>query len=108
MSENSIIEKLGITQGPWKIEKSNHSYGTETDRIGPIDCGVSYADDAWLDVSDEDELLIAATPEMLEALIEFCIAEEECNEDGHAPFSLIDRIEKATGKTWKQIKELIK
>ena len=52
------------TPGPWEIERG---YGTIIKSIGPC-VPDEYAGSAWLEVSEEDARLIAAAPELLEAL----------------------------------------
>ena len=67
-------------------------------RIAAVhDCGID----------ENNAALIAAAPEMLEALITFRddISAEAEEESG---IYIDDIIEKATGKTWVEIKELIK
>ena len=104
-----IIEKLGITQGPWHAEKEDPDYGernfvawenTECDET--IICEAKYG--------MKDAALIATAPEMLEALINATIHLE------HIPGTLspdniflpmVEIIEKATGKSWEEIKELL-
>lgn len=51
------------TPGPWEIER-RRSFVTA---IGPC-VADEYAGSAWLDVSEADARLIAAAPELLEAL----------------------------------------
>ena len=53
------------TPGPWPIRRTD---GGDIKSIGPITSAGEYAFDTWLDVSDEDARLIAAAPDLLEAL----------------------------------------
>ena len=92
----SIIEKLGITPGPWGIDKKVPGI---YDAIGPAEVRGEYCSDYWIDCSDEDARLIATAPEMLEALIRSAKILEHIDH--------IKIIEKATGKTWGEVKELI-
>jgi len=55
------------TPGPWPIERKDQSSFIQA--IGPLRVD-EYAGSAWLEVSDEDARLIAAAPELLEALME--------------------------------------
>ena len=52
------------TPGPWEIERG---YGTIIKSIGPC-VPDEYAGSAWLKVSEANARLIAAAPELLEAL----------------------------------------
>jgi hypothetical protein len=79
----NIIEKLGITPGPWRRVRK---------------------------VNEEDYHCVLHAPEMLEALIEII----DSSENGGRPYRGSDArrngksiIEKATGKSWTEIKELI-
>lgn len=53
------------TPGPWEIERG---YGTIIKSIGPC-VPDEYAGSAWLEVSDADALLIAAAPDLLNAIL---------------------------------------
>ena len=55
------------TKGPWEIHTAQN--GRTIFQIGPC-APEEYAGSAWLDVSMEDARLIAAAPELLEALEE--------------------------------------
>lgn len=55
------------TKGPWEIHTAQN--GRTIFQIGPC-APEEYAGSAWLDVSMEDARLIAAAPELLEALID--------------------------------------
>ena len=52
------------TPGPWEIERG---YSTIIKSIGPC-VPDEYAGSAWLEVSEEDARLIAAAPDLLDAL----------------------------------------
>jgi len=94
------IERLGITPGPWEIEKTSVS-------PNHLDSLIKTSDDAkyigWIyNDHSADARLIAAAPEMLEALIELCVFINPANDD-----IAIIAIERATGKTWEEVKEII-
>lgn len=115
----SIIEKLGIQKAPW-----TGIYFTE-----PIEIISTFENESVCQIGDEDEyfeemsenrkkecfknaLLISAAPEMLEALIEDSINSynTDCNNpmfNCNPPIKHKKVIEKATGKTWEEIKELL-
>ena len=105
-----MIEKLGITPCPWKTNLF----------VAQVDAGeLPICKMLWptKERSEEEtmnnENPIAAAPDMLEALITicFCIEQEDPNYPEpitYAPYlNMIDVIEKATGKSWDEIKELI-
>lgn len=104
----SILKKLGITESPWKgafdliIDKS----GKET---------LFKADD---DCTLQDFKLAKTSPEMLEALIELTIETINSKIEFYGSLKTSDEItkcyqetiyiiEKATGKSWNEIQELI-
>ena len=60
------MSKLKHTPGPWEIKQDDRGY---FENIGPLSMGFTHADDVWLDIAESDARLIAAAPEMLEALI---------------------------------------
>jgi len=94
-----LIEKLGITPGPWTSRRGCIA--------GIFDGGMTMYD-GWYNEPDEADLrLMTAAPEMLEALITFRddISAEAEEESG---IYIDDIIEKATGKTWAEVKELLK
>ena len=95
----NTIEKLGITPGPWGIR------GLKNDRyIAPVFSGSMSMYSGWFNGCDDlDAQLIAAAPEMLEALIDHAYS----NENDWNVLWATSIIEKATGKTWQEIKELI-
>ena len=112
-----MIEKLGITPGPWEVT------GAYKHLIGQVgnDKANEIIAELWNRITGRkpempgDAPLIAAAPEMLEALIETTI---ECmNEysNTHVKGTDIEEvysteihiIEKATGKSWEEIKELL-
>jgi len=95
----SIIEKLGITPGPWG---GVHGEGTGVKSHSIL----SKKANKRLCVTNktEDALLISTAPEMLEALIEIC---NERTYLSYFQLEAIECIEKATGKSWEEIKELL-
>ena len=58
------MNKPTHTPGPWEIERG---YSTIIKSIGPC-VPDEYAGSAWLEVSEADARLIAAAPDLLEAL----------------------------------------
>lgn len=129
----SIIEKLGITPGPW-----GHSDGygkVYAKRIGGVGmtkqimtvCDIrgwgvlSYNGEEKATAEQRsNETLISAAPDMLEALIRtaFILETSEAindviwfEDDSPVHETLWERcvniIEKATDKTWEEVKELI-
>jgi len=113
----NIIEKLGITPGPWKVNDAKFA-GDEV-----VDCSGRTSDESdivYANCNNEqwkgNLKLIAEAPEMLEALIEATIEimNNDINEYKWSKKDAIRRndgyisvIEKATGKTWEEIKELL-
>ncbi len=115
-----IIKKLGITSGSWHI----CSVGKDAEKVG---VGVPYnlicTVNSFMNQDDKkanipDATLIAAAPEMLEALIEIRYALEQQKTKGKpsryamivtsARGSVNAAIVHATGKTWEKIKELLR
>ena len=102
----SLLKKLQITQGPWEaeyIEDDEHRINATrpTGQIGTIaEC-----------YSKENSLVFAAAPEMLEALIEIANTNYQYYMSGEIDFEDMENevkiIEKATNKSWEEIKELI-
>ena len=107
------IEKLGITPGPW--EMCEHSW-SDTSVYKKSDgnkriCTDSIHDDATEENQQElmrnqiaNMQLIVAAPEMLDALIEWADDGTFSDYDQHE--KILSIIEKATGRTWEEVKEL--
>ena len=100
----SIIEKLGITPGPWESNRYHIQTKVLRQDYAKHICTAPGDYDAKI----ADFTLIAAAPEMLEALIKAlrlwplgASTNEQIN------FVMKDAIEKATGRTWEEIKELL-
>jgi hypothetical protein len=103
---SKILEKLGITDGPWEEQGNDVIAGPCYDMV----CN-------WVS-STANEKLICAAPEILEALIQDVLEEEEQAYERY-PMAMDDQIldtldkkkikliEKATGKTWEEIEELL-
>ena len=99
----TLIEKLGITPGPWGVDKRVPGI---YDAIGPAEIRGEYCSDYWIDCSDEDARLITKAPEMLETLIE--LYDDWKHIDYTDPNVFVKPIiEKATGKTWDEIKQIM-
>ena len=127
MKFDLIIKKLGITPGPWEastarvIERDCISVNEEAqkNKITAI-CGDIKAEDE--NESIANAFLIAAAPEMFERDIDFLNGLEKLKEV-YSSFMrerevyIIDKVikmfdfapdQKATGKSWERIKELMK
>ena len=94
-----MIEKLGITPGPtsWITTGADNVYLiTNTKR---------YRDTTWNAIIETpyfpDVRIYAAAPDMLEALIDHAIA----NEKEWGCQWAVAIIEKATGRTWEEVKQ---
>jgi hypothetical protein len=110
MKEKSIVEKLGITPWPWRsvfcVDKIYRIHSEAITNIAEIGNGLN---------DKSDSSIIAAAPEMLEALIETCLEIESRYKIiggfgtlGPVYTKNIKAIEKACyPKTWEQIKELL-
>lgn len=106
----TIIEKLGITKGPWSLSGSY-------DQLIVYNKGEHIKDvlfESWDSHKKKgctpDTIVVSASPEMLEALIIGVLTYEENFYDADECFYIqhqISVIEKAAGKTWEQIKQLI-
>lgn len=119
MSEKSIIEKLGITPGPWNAQRGQEENPetmvyvchpkTECDETTV--CNFDETD--YRENHLSNARLIAAAPEMLEALIEEVLFIEKntvstLHGEGDPYEKMKAIIEKACHpKTWEKIKELI-
>ena len=97
-----MMEKLGITPGPWKTEKCSTYCGSPRCGLfwpgpGSFTQGTGY--------SEDDARAIATVPEMLEAMIKIGLYLELIDHNiGYQHSNLINTLEKATGKTWEEIK----
>lgn len=104
-----MIEKLGITPGPWEAS-TDSQYGKKHWAVKGKEWTVALCgdiNDEWeKETGHNDSVLIAAAPEMLEALIDRCLLLDKFR-DALAYDHLIRIVEKATGKTWQEIKELL-
>jgi hypothetical protein len=99
-----MIEKLGITPGPWET----NGHGVQTKEIRQtLVRHICVAPEDY-DSTLHDIYLISAAPEMLEVLINIF---DGIQQDGDVLkrdiYQMKDIIEKATGRTWEEVKELI-
>jgi hypothetical protein len=111
-----MIEKFGVTKGPWVLMLSEHDDGKGKYRawdlegqgniiIDPIDMGI-------LEMTEPDARLIAAAPEMAEALIGFVdwwqkhyeIKTEDMGAELNPLLDALRVLEKALGLPWEEIK----
>lgn len=97
------IEKLGITKGPWEVGHDNSVWS-----------GKTFISDQFNKNRDSNTNLIAAAPEMLEALITYCrwfsdfMAQygDRIN-DWEVMMNTMSKeiiLKACPGKTWEQIK----
>ena len=107
----SIADKLGFTPGPWHLEKSG-GFGGEGCEVPHSSC---WCEEAWEEEDSTDESrandkLMATSPEMLLSIIGMvdCAEKGEMGKAAKILHLMSEVIEKATGKTWEEVKELIK
>jgi hypothetical protein len=108
-----IIEKLGISNSPWEIKEiSTFRYDKFNGKRRYVS---SNGKGVCGSTKKENANLIAAAPEMLEALIDMLMEfqdywgiedEDMCTEINPILKSL-QAIQKATGKSWEEIKALL-
>ena len=113
----NIIEKLGISASPWEVIEDDMGYQLE----GNYGESIAYME-VPKDPNDSDRQLIASAPEMLEFIIKNMYREidpdpypcyDVCNycgdshESHYVDCEGIKIIQKATNKSWEQIKELL-
>ena len=95
----NIIEKLRITKAPWNVPEIN-SDCVWSDSANKVVC---------YDIQNHelDAKLIASAPDMLKFLINmaFCLDRIGKGLEDQSELKLL--VEKATGKTWKEIKDLL-
>lgn len=112
----SIIEKLGITPGPW-FNKGKHDITCNDKYVIPYPDGsrmtiATIWDDKMFSIGTEEgnKRLIITAPEILEALIEniviYCETFGDFEECEHIQKQIL-AVEKATGMTWQEIKGVI-
>jgi len=95
-----LLDKLKITPGPWEVEKCT---------CGSPSCKKYGRDKLYIENSrleEPDARLIAAAPEMLEALVRL-YDDWKYVEYTNADTAIRPIIEKATGRTWAEVKEAI-
>ena len=100
---SKLTEKLGITPGPWIIASGDVNYIGDPDwfyRICAVSSHRKYPN---------NQKLIATAPEMLEALIELALIFGNMTDEeaGDLLGPTVKVIEKATSKSWQEIKELL-
>lgn len=115
----NIIEKLGITPGPWYAEdlkvtsklSNMSSIETKENRYISYYPVVAWDTEEGIDIHTPQLNVILAAPEMLEALIDIRKFMDRLPHDWfseHRALKIENAIEKATGKSWEEIKELLK
>ena len=124
----NIIEKLGIVPAPWEVKRPNHADLVVLPKKAMLGDGRYYfCFGGTSDVAEREAHLniVATAPEMLQVLIEDCLEYEEFykrqgyklqdllleyGEDGVQEYKSFMRkvkvIEKATNKTWEEIKSI--
>lgn len=99
---NKLFEKLGITPGPW-VSGESLSGNKGVVVGGNMLCT---APPEWIVKERNANIqLIATSPELLEALIKSQIHDEAVFGGNDYDYQII--IEKATGKTWQEIKAIM-
>ena len=124
---NKLFEKLGITPGPWEHDSNVNTVHKKDDRYK--DCPDGYAKNQWNDICRINQFfnyvtrqylserttangrIAASAPELLDALIAFVSthshSELTTNNCGCMGCNGRRIIEKATGKTWQEIKAIM-
>lgn len=100
----NISEKLGITPGPW--ENVNGRVRVSAPGISVIVADCCCSGIIPIQESEANIKLIAAAPEMFEALIKIQFKAESIYNTEISETYYRNIIEKATGKTWEEIKTL--
>ena len=115
----NIIEKLGITPGPWEVTGC-YKHLVMIDNMFIADCSTNHTKKPYI---PENTRIIAAAPEMLEALIDLARRKEYEAYNAYMDNGWDDKSEKkateevkkytdiiknATGLEWEKIKELLK
>jgi hypothetical protein len=106
----SMIEKFGITPGPWEWHIHEYWDSLQHNCKVVLDDGSAGGEYNPSIVHDEPNAkLIAAAPDLLEVLIEV-MARAEYWSEYYVPVGIHDRIknavEKATGRTAEEVKEI--
>ncbi len=106
----NIIEKLGISKGPWKLTDSKYDDNRVVDSDNETVCAYSYVfPECSIPIDDEDMRLISTAPEMLDNLISMILYYESLGWGSNEVNMNIWKYlaEKATGRTWQEIKDLL-
>lgn len=109
MKEKNIIDKLGITVGPWKHTKEGEEWGIDSKDDTICRCPVYPGSNNW----PKNYPLIKSAPEMLETLIDAVLWQEKIGYTKEQVYDIcgdfIKIIEKACWpKSWEEIKRIIK
>jgi hypothetical protein len=116
----NIIEKLGITTGPWDLFDAGDNIKKKVPCSNMVSILTVVSEDTKDNVfgavlNDRDAVLISAAPEILEALISIRAGllpyrdESGVREVCLHNFPLLEPIiTKATGKCWEEIEKMIK
>lgn len=92
---------MNVSASPWKISYMLDASGQKCPNYIIDANGLSVCEGLfWLKESEANARLIAAAPDLLEALIEAqaCLVDSEYSEDGYARRLILAAIEKATGE----------
>jgi hypothetical protein len=100
-----MLSKLGITPGPWEWNGLAGIHGSDVECTRCANVYVEGEIELSQEEADANARLIAAAPEMLHALINIGLYDALRHEQDRNKIEYV--IEKATGRTWQELKEII-